>query len=633
MKKVKSSSSTEKTEKATTTKKLSLKKIGIFIIILLVCLSLIPWVVSSKFLSSNTADNKWVVVGKKYTIDNVILGEYSAFVQKNYYYIQQQPYMLMQYLNNLISQQINTLLFANEAEAIGLAVDRDLLLDLISEIPVFKNPDGTFNADEFRTKVSGIFGSEEAFMENITNNILRDQLLEPMIPLVNQPFFVSYIDLLALSQERTVKYIDVTSLISKASIPTPTTEDLEKLRDENKSLFTTLESRNGSFLVVDVNKLINSIKITDSELKEHYERTKGNYLNPETRTISQITFETKEEAEKAFNELKANKKIAKEFSTIDNITFNSLPEDFSKEIFNAKVNELNKPVQSPVGWHIFKVVKIDSAKTKPFTEVKNLVKEDLLNSKRSSVLEEKRNEIINLVNENLSLKEIAQKSGATYQEFKGLNESNLYDKKISEETYSHISTLGESQNSGLVDDSNGNFFIVHIDKVIPATLKTVAESKSELLALWQNAKIQEKSIELENKIIADISAGKNIANLGHPVKKFSGTMGVKNIPFSADTAELIFASTKNIPIAGTLLNQNRIVAVVESITNKDTKYADNKGVRNQDVVNFTHYVSPSYTQSYFERYVKILSKKFDIKVNEEAIKNRLAPPQRETPTE
>ncbi|MDR2008488.1 MAG: peptidyl-prolyl cis-trans isomerase [Alphaproteobacteria bacterium] len=608
-------------------KKLSAKRIGIIVIILLVSLSMIPWVISGKGFSSNDLDsNKWVVVGSKYTVANVILGEYSAFVQKNYYYIQQNPYMLMQYLNNLISQHINTLLFANEAERIGLAVDKDLLLRLISEIPVFKNPDGTFNADEFRSRVTTIFGSEEAFMENVTNNILRDQLLEPMIPLVNQPFFVSYIDLLALSQERTIKYIDIQSLIVKSTLGNPTDADLEKLRDENKSYFTTLETRDGGFLVVDVNKLISNIKITDSEIKEHYERTKASYMAGETRTISQVAFETKELAEQALADLKAGKKITKEFSTIDNIDANSLPEDLSKAIFGAKVNELTGPAQSPVGWHIFKVTKITPAQAKPLVEVKDQIKEDLINTKRTSMLDSKRNDILGLVSQNLSLKEIAAKTGATFQEFKGLSEANIVEKKISEEVYKQIATLEESQNSGIIDDSRGNFFIVHVDKITPATLKSVNEARKDLVELWTNNKIQEKSIELENQIIASVSSGKNISNLGFPVKKVVGTMGDNHIPFSNETIELLFTSNKNIPIAGTLNNQNRVVAVVDSIKNKDMKYETN-GKRNQDVVNFNHYVNPNYAQSFFEIYTKILSEKYKIKINEEAIKNRLAPQQ------
>ncbi|MCL2566756.1 MAG: peptidyl-prolyl cis-trans isomerase [Alphaproteobacteria bacterium] len=620
MKKTKSSPM----ENATATKKISVKKIGIFIIILLVSLSMIPWVISGKGFTSNTDDNKWIVVGSKYTVANVILGEYSAFVQKNYYYIQQNPYMLMQYLNNLISQHINTLLFANEAEKIGLSVDKDLLLRLISEIPVFKNPDGTFNSDEFRARVTTIFGSEEAFMENVTNNILRDQLLEPIVPLVNQPFFVSYIDLMALSQERTIKYIDIQSLIVKSSLKAPTDTDLEKLRDENKSYFTTLETRNGEFLMVNVNKLISNIKITDSELKEHYEKTKTSYLATENRTISQVSFETKEDAEKALAELKDGKKIAKEFSTIDNIDANSLPEDLSKAVFSAKLNELQGPTQSPVGWHIFKVTKITPAQAKSFVEVKDLIKEDLLNQKRTAILEEKRNEILSMVSQNLPLKEIAAKVGATFQEFKGLTEANVVDKKISEEVYKQISTIEESQNSGIIDDSNGNFFIVHVNNIIPASLKSVAEARKDLTSLWQNNQIQEKSVELENQIIASISAGKSIDKLGYPVRQFRGTMGDNHSPFSNETIEIIFTSNKNIPIAGTLKNQNRIVAVVDSIKNKDIKY-DKNGVRNQDVVNFNHYVNPNYAQSFFEIYTRILSEKYKIKINEDAIKNRLAP--------
>ena len=400
------------------------------------------------------------------------------------------------------------------------------------------------------------------------------------------------------------------------------------MRDENKSVFTSLESRDGEYLTIDVNKLIEKVSVSETEIKDHYEKTKGSYLTSETRTISQISFETKEQAEKAYKDLKDGKKIEEEFSNIENIDYNSLPEDFAKAIFNAKLNELNKPAQSPIGWHVFKVTKINAQGTKPLAEVKNLVKEELLNSKKSLLQETKRNEISNLVNQNLSLAEVAKKSGATLHTFANLNEENVYDKKIPEDIFKQIGTLSAGNNSGLMDDVNGNLFIIHLNKVTPSALKSVSEVKKDLLALWENKKMEEKASELEGKLIADIVAGKNISALGYTTKTFKGNIANQNIPFSTESTDALFTTEKNMPISGSLKNRNKIVAIVENIKNKDMQY-DKGGVRNQEVVNFANYVSENYTQSYFERYASVLAKKYKISVNQEAIMNRLAPTNQE----
>jgi peptidyl-prolyl cis-trans isomerase D len=627
MKKAKSNT-IEIKEQTKKTKKSSLKQIGVLIIVLLISLSLIPWVISNDLFSNTSQDDKWVKVGNKYTVSNIILGEYSSFLEKNYYYIQQNPYMLMQFLNNLISQYVNILLFANEAENINLSVDKNLLLNLISEIPVFKNPDGTFNSDEFKKRVTLIFGSEEIFMSNITDNILKDQLLEPIFPLISEPFFVAYIDLLALSQERTIRYIDVNAQISKASLPKPTDANLEKLRDENKAIFTSLESRDGEYLTIDITSLIEKVTVSDNEIKDYYEKTKGSYLTNENRTISQISFDTKEQAEKAYKDLKDGKKLEKEFASIENIEYTSLPEDFSKAIFNAKLNDLNKPVESPVGWHVFKVIKINPQATKSLNDVKKLVKEEILVSKKSLILDAKRSEISNLANQNLSLKEIAQKTGSIYHAFSNLNEENVYDKKISEDLFKQISTLEINKKSDVIDDTNGHLFIVHLSKINPATLKPINEIKPVLLELWENNKIEEKSTELESKLISEIIKGKKISALGYKIKTFSGNMTDKKIPFSPESTDVLFTTEKNMPISGVLKTKGKIVAIVENIKNKDIQY-DKNGVRSQEVVNFANYVSEGYTQSYFERYASVLAKKYKITVNQEAIMNKLAPTNQE----
>ncbi len=601
-------------------KKFGIKQVGLILIIFLISISLIPWVINNNIIN-NADSNKWVMVGDKSVVSNIILGEYRAFIEQNYYYIQQNPYTLMQFLNDLITRHVNTLLFASEAERINISVDDNLLLQLISEIPVFQNPDGTFNAEEFKKRVTMIFGSEKNFLDSAKNTILKDQIFITLSNNITQPHYTAYLDLMALYQEREIKYIEVDKSLLKTKIQAPTEQDLEALREENKTIFTTLESKDGEYILVNINDLLGKIKVTESEAKDFYEKNKSSYIQDELRDIKQTTFATKEEADKA---LKDNPDSIK-LSPLEKVDFASLPENFAKQIFSAKLNELSGPIESPLGWYVFQVTKIHSKGSKTYEEVKEEVSSEVLTNKKNMVLEEKRNEILNLLNQQLPLSEVAKKTGAKYFAFSKVSDMDV-KKGISETIYKQISTMTEKSTSGVLDDDTGNLFALRITKVNQAVLQDIQVIKADLVKLWDDKKIKESLSNLSAKIVQELVAGKKINELSIPVKSFKGTVINEKSPFTATSIELLWESDINKPLEITMNNGNQAVAIVSKITNKSIFYEKN-GIKNQELLNFVNYTTTSYTNQHLSTYSEIISKKHDIKVNQEAIIKTLAPSQ------
>lgn len=604
----------------------SLRKIGIILIIVLVGISMVLTLNNINFKTNN---NKWIQVGSKSTVGNVIYGEYVSYVEQNYAYIQQNPFMLAQYLNNLISQYITMLLFANEAESLNLTVDNNEVIKTISKISYFQNKDGTFNREEYLKRINQIFGSEEVFLNNITDNMLKQQITESVAPLLQQPYYIGYLDYLALTQTRTIKYIEIPSSLIK-NIPSPTKEDLENILKENVETFTEPEKRDASYIVINPNTINNNITVSDNELRNYYKQNKDSYLLKEMRNVSQITFEKEKDAQQAYKKVKSESldKIKKQYKVIDmgNVDYDSLPEEMSKSIFATTVGSVSTPAKSSIGWHIFIVNSIIEPKPAPFEQVKEDIKTTILMSKENETLDKIKNNVSDMLNNGKTLQEVAKVYNLPYKDLKAFTTSEAKKLNVPSEIANTIFSKDANEQASLLENStDGTFYAVAINSVHKSKTKTIEESRPQLNKIWNDKKIQEQQTKISADLTSQLLAGKDINKLGYNVKTIVVSFSNNKIPFDPESTTNIFSSKKNVPLQGKLNNSNPFVAIVSNVKNSNIQYVDKNGIRNQEIINFNNYIGQSYTQTLFGAYAENVKKKYKVKVNEKEILDKLAP--------
>lgn len=611
-------------------KSFSMKRIAIAIVILVVSISMVPWIISNYSLSA-TKNDDWIKVGSKSTPANVILGEYNAFIQQNYQYVSRNPYALFQYLNSLISQHVMVLLFASEAEKLNIKIDDDILLKIVAEIPAFQKPDGTFDREKFSSRITSIFGSEKVFLDNIKNNLLKEQLVNSIGGNLHLPYYVGYIELLTMGQVREIKYIDVNPLI-KAKIPNPTLKDLEKLREDNKKVFSVDESRNGEYIYIRPSLLLNKLQVSQQEIANYYKKNLANYMRDEQRSLLEITFTSEEEAKAAFQKLPTMKlaDIQKTYKvvTLPKVTPMALPNQLATKVFAAKTNVWNAPVATDLGWHVFNVQKIILATPKPLMLVRQEIKAEILADKKKKAIDDLKSKLALVINKD-KFSNIAKKFNGSYYAFKDINEKNISaDKNIiaSEDVFHQILGTTVNKTSEVIETENGDLLIVKISKMNPARLKNIAEIKPQLVSIW-NKQIKEKQInDKVAKLMVQLSS-KSINSLGLKVQTIKISRDMKQLPFARNSLETLFVSEKNKPMEGKLISGNTFVAITTNIINSKEEYKNKMDIKNQKVVNLSDYLSQQYVQGFFEKYANKLQSEYKVKINEKAIMEKLAPNQ------
>jgi len=132
----------------------------------------------------------------------------------------------------------------------------------------------------------------------------------------------------------------------------------------------------------------------DEESRKYYEEHKNEFVAPEQRRVAQILSTSEKDAAVARQALTAGTEFAtavKKYSRdpisamqegdLGWITPDRVPAAF-KPVLTLGIGEVSKPIQSPGGWHLIKVLEIKPARQLTFEEVKTKVAQKTLEIKR-----------------------------------------------------------------------------------------------------------------------------------------------------------------------------------------------------------------------------------------------------------
>ncbi|MDC4224474.1 MAG: peptidylprolyl isomerase [Candidatus Manganitrophus sp.] len=142
--------------------------------------------------------------------------------------------------------------------------------------------------------------------------------------------------------------------------------------DKKKEVKERIEELTKEVMISEVVNQIAAEKLTDAEMKKYYNKNKAEFKEVRASHILVKTEEEAKEIKKKLDQGGDFAALAKEKSTdpgsaprggdLGFFTKDRMVKAFSDAAFSLKVNEISKPVQSPFGFHIIKVVETKDAK-------------------------------------------------------------------------------------------------------------------------------------------------------------------------------------------------------------------------------------------------------------------------------
>ena len=146
-------------------------------------------------------------------------------------------------------------------------------------------------------------------------------------------------------------------------------------------------------------KVTKDVKVSDKDVKAYYDQHPEQYSQPATRDVRHILVKNKALADKLYAQIKGGANfaaLAKKYSQdpgskaqggkLTVYKGQTVPQ-FDKVAFSLKTNELSPPVHTQFGWHIIQALSsVKSKKTTPFAQVKESIRQQLLQQKRSTAM-------------------------------------------------------------------------------------------------------------------------------------------------------------------------------------------------------------------------------------------------------
>ena len=147
------------------------------------------------------------------------------------------------------------------------------------------------------------------------------------------------------------------------------------------------------------NEVTKGVKVTDADVAKHYASNKQQYTQPETRVIRHILVGEKQKplADRLYGQLKAKPSLfpslAKRYSKDPGsknqggrltIVRGQTVAPFDQTAFLMRVGQISRPVKTQYGYHVIQAVsEIKSAKTTPLKDVRNAIRQQLLQTKKN----------------------------------------------------------------------------------------------------------------------------------------------------------------------------------------------------------------------------------------------------------
>ncbi len=273
------------------------------------------------------------------------------------------------------------------SQDMNLGLSKDRLAELIAEDPAFKSETGQFDRNLFTTRLRNAGLREDDYILERSKVAMRSQIVEATSDGFLAP--KTLIDALKAyrNQTRDVSYLLLTNA-NIDPIKAPDDATLAAWFETVKARYRAPEYRSFAYVKLEPSDIADKAAISDEAIRQDYEARKKTYEIAGTRTIEQLSFETREMAEAALAELKSgmsfDQLVADQGKTASDVLLgefsrDKLPDPVLADAAFAVTAEgaTTDVVDGALGPVILRVTNIKEGRTRTLDEVKEEIREAL----------------------------------------------------------------------------------------------------------------------------------------------------------------------------------------------------------------------------------------------------------------
>lgn len=462
--------------------------------------------------------------------------------------------------------------FDLEGDRLGLDVSEDLLRRSIIGNPAFQDDTGAFSPEIFAGRIANQGYSEPGFVAVLRAELARSQLLEAVTASATLP--ATLVErLYAVRAERRVVEV---ALATTAPIATLEPDDatLKAFYDANTDRYTAPEFRAATYLWVRPETLTDEVAIDDATIQALYEERIDAFQRPERRAVDQIIAPDRGSAAAVAERIKGGETfeaVAESLgqpaaqTALGTLAAADFPlPGLADAVFALAVGEVSEPVQSPLGWHVFRVGAIEPPSVTPFEEAKDALRAELAIEHGADVAYEIANGIEDALAGGASLEDAARDLGLATAVSTPVDASGRAADGATPELPApadrFVALLFETPAdtvAPLEETSEGGFFLLRTDTVTAPAILAFDLVRERVRADWVADALDRAVADAVAQGAVRLAAGEGFdavaEGLGTTLTRtqpFTRLTGPTEVPFPPDLIERLFqAKVGDIEIA------------------------------------------------------------------------------------
>lgn len=539
----------------------------------------------------------------------------------------------------LLQRTVNTMIdgaVLDQATAkLRLGVDDETLRRDIGNIPAFQNELKLFDKTQYLRVLQSAGLSDRQFIKTERADLAREQLVKAVTAGVAAPSAMTAPLYRYQAEKRVAEFVVFAA--DKVAAPTlPDQAAMQKYYDEHKAQFQQPESRAASALVVHAADLASTIHPSDEDIEKAYQARLGEFQTQEKRSVKQALFNDEataksflEKAKQAKDFEAAAKEAGANATDLGSVAKADMPlPELTEPAFAITAPGLVGPVQSTLGWHVLTVSAITPGKTRPLAEVKDQIVKDLVKDETTSRLYTLSTKLEDSIGGGNDVAETAKSIGLSAIKLDSIDERGrdaegkpVNNPAITPDVLGTIfQTVQGATSEVLPLPNNDGYYVVHVDKVTPATIRPFDQAKPQVEANWVT---EARTVAARQQ--ADAAALR--VKAGEPLSALAGQLKVETSrPFSRNGAQAAQVSPL---LAAEMFRQSAVGGVAVVSVGADSMVARLKEIQIPDAVGagFTaasDQLANVLAQDLVEEYTLALRKDIGVRVNQSVIDQQFA---------
>jgi peptidyl-prolyl cis-trans isomerase D len=305
----------------------------------------------------------------------------------------------------------------------GFAISKRLVDAEIATIPAFRGVTGQFDENAMRSILAQQRISEHDLRTDVASDLLRGQILTPVIAAVPVPVSIGrpYANLLLELRTGQVGIVPLAAVVDKAQ---PSEADIAKQYKSFIAAYTRPETRVLRYATFGTTQVAARAKPTDADVTAYYQQHIADYTARQTRDLTQVILPTEAAAQAISARVQGGTALAAaatqagvEATTLTKQAQTDYAKSANQAIADAAFagaeGKLVGPIKGAFGWYVVRIDAIGGSPARSIDQVRADIVTALTREKGDAALSDLAASIENAIADGASFVEVAQKNGLT----------------------------------------------------------------------------------------------------------------------------------------------------------------------------------------------------------------------------